>query len=438
MNRLIKTILLLLLCIGSASATVTKVDSIPNFINEVYAGGNLFKIGVLTDYYGVIFNSPPTGNLLTVVTFSCTSEGVLPASVIDTEVIVVGSGTVGRNPAVVQIKDTNHFLATVSANFTGDVDSTWVYIFGIDTADASITGADWPVVVKNLYTYDHTLIQIGTSNYYALSYRSGVSFACGMKTFLIDPDTPEILDVTVDSISTSGYSIDIDRIGSSDYYVVSDWHIPYSVSTREISQVDGTIGAAIDGLDIGEGTMKQETRFNTCAANDSIYVGASIAISGSYPRFLCSFKASPYDGSLTRGDSVAIDTKLECVSVAANDSSAIVFYSGYWTGYDGYLAAYSINPASGTFTDRQQKEVLWSENLTSTESYFSSMMLTEDSRYVLLSYRTASPYYGFLRTMLLEPNPYWGHERDGISYPNISNIDGVDISNVAEVDGVEK
>lgn len=440
MNRLLSILFAILLYCGVAFGTVTKVDSIPNFLNAVYRGGDLFKIGVLTDYYGIIFTSETGANRVTVATFSCTDAGVLPAAIIDSQVFTSGSdGTnVGRHSAAIQIKDTNYFIGSWS--FNGTADSTWVFIFGIDTADATFDGAGVidDAAIKWDAVQDQNLIQIGTSDYYAFSYRSQTVSNCYIKTFLVDPATPAILDVTVDSATVSAYSTDIDQLGTSDYYVVSAWGANFVVATFPISQVDGTIGAQVDAITVAVGGQAQTTRFETDNVNDSVFVAASYSIAGAYPRYLHSFVASPYDGDLTAGDSEAIATKCACLSVAANDSGAIVFYSDYWTNYDGYLAAYSINQATGTFTKTQQSEIQWSENLTSDDSFFSSMMLTENSRYVLLAYRTATPYYGFLRTMLLEPTPYWAHERDGIAYPNLNSVSGVGISSVIEVSGTVK
>ena len=436
-RRILYTIVIALLCCSVVSATVTHIDSIPNFVNNTFKGGTIFKVGVATDLYGIIYTSTTTDNLLVVATFSCSDAGVLPASVIATSVFGTGSGTVGNHPAAIQIPNTEHFIGTLSHDATGSNDSTWVYLFGVDTVTAAITGVTNSTVIKLEPTRDHVLVQIGTSNYFALAWSRTDAYTCDMKTFLVDPITPGISDVTIDSLSSGGYSMDIDRVGSSDYYVISTWGTGYNVETKSISQADGTIGAQADLLVMNYKVQLQNSRMSTYSANDSIFVGASQAFGGS-DKFFHSFEASPYDGALTRCDSVSVETKFESVAVAANDSGAFVFYSGYWTGYDGYLAAYSIGQITGEFTETQQLEKQWSGDLTADNLYISSMMLTDDSRYVLLSHRSADPFYGTLRTMLISQTPHWGHERDGIAYPNVNSIDGVGIADVLEVDGVEK
>jgi len=437
MNRLIKTILLLFLLYGSAVATVTQIDSIENIVSNTYIGGTIFKVGVASDFYGILYSGTSPNELLICASFSCTSSGELSETVISNQGYATGTGTLGGYPGAIQIPATEYFIGSFSHDATGSNDSTWVFIFTVDTSDATVGGVIAEEVIKYAPTRENTIIQVGESDYYMLSYRRIGSSTCGIKTFAIDKVTPAVGDVTIDSISTiSAYSIDIDRVGDSDFYVISNWYSTFSVSTREISQVDGTIGAQIDNAVIFSEVQLQNSKFNTYPVNDSIFVAITCGLSLSDPRNFCTFKVSPTDGSITISDTIDITTKFEESTVAANDSGIIAFYSGYYTGYDGYTTAYSIDQEDGSILDRQQKETQWSQNLT-TAFYPSSLMLGDDSRYVLLAYRGADTY-GWLRTLLLEPNLYWGHERDGVSYPDISDVDGVDIPNVLEVDGVEK
>ena len=435
MNRLIKTILLLLLCIGSASATVTQIDSIPNFVSAVYRGGTIFKVGVLTDYYGVLFSSTTTDNIVLAVTFSCTDAGALSANVIDTEVYVTGVGTgVGAYPAALQIPNTNYFLGSWS-----HVDSTWIYIFEIDTANGTFGGE--AVIAEDAIKWagskKHTFLQIGSSDYFALAAENTSSSATWVKTFLIDPDTPTILDVTVDSLDFGSTKIiDIDRVASSDFYVVSTWGGYYTPMTYSISQEDGTIAERADIKEICVYNLPSPGNLyaNTAHVNDTVFVGVS-------SQWIGSFSVNSLNGTIScSADSVvAIANNSAGIgpSIAANDSVTVAFYTDYWLDYDAYLASCSVNQVSGALTLAQPEIKAFSDNLTS-DFFSSSRMLTRDSRKVLMVYRGASPFYGCIRTMEVTPAPYWGHERNGIAYPYLNSVDGVGIADILEVDGVEK